>query len=66
MPKLIIADSWIEKVCESQGINWQRTSRIIIDAKAGEPVYMYVTQFGDDGLLDLSPPQVLPAEVTEA
>jgi hypothetical protein len=65
MNPLIISNKWIEQVAKSQGIQWDRATRIIIDAKMGEPVYMYVTQLGDDRILTLHPPDVLPAEVSE-
>jgi hypothetical protein len=59
----ILSDKWIEEVAKSQGIQRERTTRIIIDAKAGRPVYMYITQLGDSGILELKPPEVLEAEV---
>ena len=62
----IIADKWIEQIAKSQGIQWDRTTRIIIDAQMGEPVRMYITQLGDDRVLALSPPEVLPPEISEA
>ena len=63
MTPLILSDKWIEQVAKSQGIQWDRATRIIIDAKMGEPVYMYVTQLGDARVLELQPPEVLPAEI---
>lgn len=65
MAKLILADVWLKQLCEAQGINYKRTSRIIIDAKAGEPIYMYVSQFGDSDLLTLAPPEVIQPKVTQ-
>lgn len=66
MSPIILADKWIEQIAKSQGIQWDRTTRIIIDAQMGEPVRMYVTQFGDDRVLSLQPPEVLPAVVEES
>jgi hypothetical protein len=63
--KIIISDEWIKQIALSQGINYDRIRRVIIDAKAAEPVVMYLEQYGDDGILALQPPQVVPAEVTE-
>jgi hypothetical protein len=63
--KIIISDEWIKQIALSQGINYDRIRRVIIDAKAAEPVVMYLEQYGDDSILALQPPQVVPAEVTE-
>jgi hypothetical protein len=63
--RLIIANQWIEQIAKAQGINYDRVSRVIIDAKVGEPVFMYITQYGDDGILALRPPEVLEAEIVE-
>ena len=64
MRKIILADPWLKQLCESQGMNYDRVSRIIIDAQAGSPVLMYVIQFGDEGLLDVAPPEAVPPRVT--
>jgi hypothetical protein len=63
MSKIIISDKWIEQLLLSQQINPQRVRRVIIDATVAEPVIMYIEQYGDDGILALQPPQVVPAEV---
>lgn len=64
MSRFIISDEWLKKLCESQGINYKRVSHVIIDAKAGEPVLMYITQFGDKGLVEeVAPPEVRPAKI---
>jgi hypothetical protein len=65
-PRFVIADRWLEQVCASQGIPWDRTQRVIIDAKAGEPVFMYVRLLGDEGLLELDPPEVVEPTVRES
>ncbi len=62
--KVVLSDAWLEKLCENQGINYHRTGRIIIDARAGFPVLMYVVQFGDDGLLEVTPPKAEPPGLT--
>jgi hypothetical protein len=38
--KIIISDEWIKQIALSQGINYDRIRRVIIDAKAAEPVVM--------------------------
>ena len=65
MSPFIIADKWIEQIAKSQGIAWDRTTRIIIDAVIGKPVLMYITQLGDDRVLELQPPEVIEPEVRE-
>ena len=62
---LIISDQWLRQICASQGINYERSTRIIIDATAGSPVRMYITQFGDAGLLELTAPEVVEPGVRE-
>ena len=65
MSALILSDKWMEAICVSQGIAWERCTRVIIDGQAGEPVRMYVTQLGDERILELSLPEVLEPEITE-
>ena len=65
-PPIIIANRYIEELCQALGIRPERTARIIIDAKAGELVRLYVTQFGDEDLLRLTPPEVAPPEIEAA
>jgi hypothetical protein len=66
MPKLIISDEWIRQIALSQGINYNRVSRIIIDATVGRPVVMHIEQYGDAGILDLKPPRVVPTTLEAA
>jgi hypothetical protein len=63
MSPFIVSDRWLEQLCRSQGIRYEHVSRVIVDARAGEPVLMYVTQFGDEKLLELTPPEIIPPNV---
>jgi hypothetical protein len=64
MTPIVISDEWLEKLCRAQGISYERVSSVIIEARAGEPVVMYVTQFGDAKIWDVGPPEVVPPKVT--
>jgi len=63
MPAFIIADKYIEHVAESLGIPYNKTTRLIIDARAGIPVRVHVELIGDDTLLEFKPAVVNDPEI---
>lgn len=49
---------------KSAGIDTEHARRVIIDAKAGEVVLVYVEQFGTDQMFKVEPPDLSKAEIT--
>ena len=64
MGAFIIANRYLDEVCEAIGLLPEHTTRIIIDAKAGEPVRLYASLIGTEELVKLSPPEVLEPGLT--
>ena len=64
MATFIVANNYLDEICEAIGIPANRTTRIIIDAKAGEPVRLYASLIGTEELVKLSPPEVLEPGLT--
>lgn len=54
MRHVILSDKFVESLREAGIIHeYERTSRVIIDAKVGEPIRLYVCRFGDERLIDV-------------
>lgn len=55
---IILANDLINAICEASGVDPDRCHRVIIDAEAGAAVRVYFDCFGDEQLLELTPPLV--------
>jgi hypothetical protein len=65
MRKFIISEEYLEQLCAALEINCQTVTRIIIDAKADEPIYAYVEILGTEDILKFSPTTVTKATIGE-
>jgi len=54
--KFIIADEYLQNLVNA-GIIPEETGRVVIDARAGNPVYIYVMQYGTEELLRVGMPE---------
>ena len=54
--RLIMAHQFAKALCDAGIIDFDvnTVSRIVIDAKSGEPVMMYLERFADDRWLDVA------------
>lgn len=55
---IIRSDEWIIQLLHKLDIDYTKVNHVIIEAKAGEPVYMYIGYYGDTRLLDVKAPTV--------
>ncbi len=62
--RMVYSDVWIKKVSEALGVNVEECSRIIIDARAGEFLKIYVEKFGADRMLNIDVSDVKSANIT--
>lgn len=56
MIKPIFADDYLQSLVDG-GIIPPETSRVVIDARVGNPVFIYVMQFGTEDLLSVRMPE---------
>ncbi len=65
MSPFIIADKYMEQIAVALGIPYEKTRRIIIDARAGHAVLVYVEMLGTDDLLKFTPVKISDAEIKQ-
>ena len=56
---IISSDRWISHVLEKMDIDPSRVSRVVIDAKAGSILTLYITYYGGPELLDVIPVKIV-------
>jgi len=54
--QIVRAEEYAIKVCEALGVDHTRVRRVVIDAKAGEALQIYVQFFGSSEILDIDLP----------
>lgn len=54
--KVVRAEEYAIKVCEALGVDHTQVRRVVIDAKAGEALQIYVQFFGAAEILDIDLP----------
>ena len=56
---IISSDRWISHVLEKMDIDPSRVSRVVIDAKAGGILTLYIAYYGGPELLDVIPVKIV-------
>ena len=66
MSKLIKSDAFVTQWAEAMGIDIaeDKITRVVIDAQVGEVLKVYLSRWGTDRLLDVTPPDASGVEVT--
>jgi hypothetical protein len=59
----VLANRYIEELCQALGVEYNTVQRIIIDAVVGDVPIMYVQSIVDDRILRLTPPEAREAKI---
>lgn len=52
--KVLLANAYIDALCQRLGLPADRINKIVIEAEAGSAVWLHVRYLGDDRMLEVS------------